>query len=64
MNLTGNILSIYTTFQNMLAAYNICDYYTMATQVGVITKKLYSVQPIQQESLLVIPGYEIADTHF
>lgn len=47
MNLTGNILSFYTTFQQIMAASSTCDYTTIANKMGVLFKKLYTVAPTE-----------------
>jgi hypothetical protein len=47
MNLTGNIMSMYNVFQNILTAAGNCDYSTIATNLGSLFKRIYSVAPIE-----------------
>lgn len=47
MNLTGNILSFYTTFQQIITASSTCDYTTISNRMGVLFRRLYNVTPIQ-----------------
>lgn len=51
MNLTGNILSFYTTFQQLMTASSTCDYTMIANRMGLLLKKLYTVTPIVTASL-------------
>lgn len=52
MNLTGNILSIYNTFQGIMTDSANCDYTSMSTKLGSLFKRLYSVTPIETEAAL------------
>ena len=50
MNLTGNILSMYNIFLDIMTASASCDYSMMATKIGGLVKRLYSVLPIESAS--------------
>ena len=48
MNLTGNLVSMYNVFTQVVTASQTCDYVTMATKFGALFKKLYTVAPNQR----------------
>lgn len=45
MNLTGNLVSMYNVFTQVVTASQTCDYVTMASKFGALFKKLYTVAP-------------------
>ena len=69
MNLTGNILSMYNTFQQIMTASVTCDYVTITNKLGVLFRRLYTVTPITAVSLKPLdftesPLYKAADEIF
>jgi hypothetical protein len=51
MNLTGNLVSMYNVFNQLVAASQTCDYLTMADRIGNLVKRLYNVAPIEAGAL-------------
>jgi hypothetical protein len=47
MNLTGNVVNFVLIFNSITAANNICDLSTVYYQVGLLTKDLLDVAPVE-----------------
>jgi hypothetical protein len=62
MNITGNIMAMYNTFQDLVAAYSTCDYGKMLERIGNLVKRLYNVAPIEAAS--AIPKLDLRKTEF
>ena len=53
MNLTGNILAMYNVFQSIMTASAICDYSSIANNMGKLFMRIYSVNPIEAQGLYI-----------